>query len=296
MNCRWLEESIGRGFSEWSKVRPLDSGECLVRLPFWDGEGDPIELTVAVEEGRAAINDTGSIAGILFSLGQDHQGTPAFRLLEDLAKAHNLEINFDDGLVELSIPEADIYAGIAEMAKVVLTMKTVVPHIRQSQRRQRSFGPRLRTKVARQYRNLEVFDLIQKSYQLDGATVSGWPIDFRWSVGHNGSSYAVNVVTADLSVSEPFAKAQKIVSLSLDTRQLHQPRNGRLRVVTESQTDNDQAIEALDFLRFHSSQLDYHVFDLREHAESAEFYNSSVMEITTNVPKPWAELMLSKQN
>ena len=295
MNCRWLEESIGRGFSEWSKVRSLDSGECLVRLPFWDGEGDPIELTVAVEEGRAAINDTGSIAGILFSLGQDHQGTPAFKLLEDLAKAHNLEINFDDGLVKLSIPEADIYAGIAEMAKVVLTMKTVVPHIRQSQRRQRSFGPRLRTKVARQYRNLEVFDLIQKSYQLDGATVSGWPIDFRWSVGHNGSSYAVDVVTADLSVSEPFAKPQKIVSLSLDTRQLHQPRNGRLRVVTESQTDNDQAIEALDFLRFHSSELDYHVFDLREHDESAEFYNSSVMEITTNVPKPWAELMLSRQ-
>ena len=295
MSCRWLEESIGRGFSEWSKVRSLDSGECLVRLPFWDGEGDPIELTVAVEEGRAAINDTGSIAGILFSLGQDHQGTPAFKLLEDLAKAHNLEINFDDGLVELSIPEADIYAGIAEMAKVVLTMKTVVPHIRQSRRRQRSFGPRLRTKVARQYRNLEVFDLIQKSYQLDGATVSGWPIDFRWSVGHNGSSYAVDVVTADLSVSEPFAKAQKIVSLSLDTRQLHQPRNGRLRVVTESQTDNDQAIEALDFLRFHSSELDYHVFDLREHDESAEFYNSSVMEITTNVPKPWAELMLSRQ-
>ena len=295
MSCRWLEESIGRGFSEWSKVRSLDSGECLVRLPFWDGEGDPIELTVAVEEGRAAINDTGSIAGILFSLGQDHQGTPAFKLLEDLAKAHNLEINFDDGLVELSIPEADIYAGIAEMAKVVLTMKTVVPHIRQSRRRQRSFGPRLRTKVARQYRNLEVFDLIQKSYQLDGATVSGWPIDFRWSVGHNGSSYAVDVVTADLSVSEPFAKAQKIVSLSLDTRQLHQPRNGRLRVVTESQTDNDQAIEALDFLRFHSRELDYHVFDLREHDESAEFYNSSVMEITTNVPKPWAELTLSRQ-
>ena len=107
-NGLWIPAFAGMtvNMTTLPRVTSLDSGECLVRLPFWDGEGDPIELTVAVEGGRAVINDTGSIAGLLFSLGQDHQGTPAFKLLENLAKAHNLEINFDDGLVQLSISEA----------------------------------------------------------------------------------------------------------------------------------------------------------------------------------------------
>ena len=296
MNCRWLEQSIRSGFSEWSRVTALDSGECLVRLPFWDSEGDPIELTVSVEAGRAVITDSGSIAGLLFSLGQDHQGTPAFKLLQDLAKAHNLKINFDDGLVKLSVSEGNIYDGVAEMAKVILAMKTVVPHIRQSQQRRGSFGPRLRTKVARKYRQLEVFDLIQKSYPLAGATVSDWPIDFHWSVGRNGSSYEVDVVAADLNVAEPLEKAQRIAALSVDTREQHKPGIGLLRVVIESQEDNAQALKAQEFLRFHSDELDYRVFDLRSQDESSEFYDSSVRELTTDIPESWAQLLSSKVN
>lgn len=129
MDYRRLEESIQGGFSEWTKVIPLDSGDCLVRLPFWDSDGDPIELTVAVESGRAAIDDAGSIAGLLFSLGQDDQDTPAFTLLKDLERTHGLEIDFDEGLVRVSVEESNLYYGIAEMAKVVLAMHTVAPLI-----------------------------------------------------------------------------------------------------------------------------------------------------------------------
>ena len=192
--------------------------------------------------------------------------------------------------------EPNIYDGIAEMTKVVLAMQTVVPHIRQSQRRRGSIGPRLKTKVARQYRELEVLDLIQKSYQLDGATLSGWPIDFHWSVGSNGKSYDVDVVTADLNVAEPLEKAQRIAALSVDTREQHQPGNGWLRVVIESQDDNSQALKATDFLRYHSDELEYRVFDLRSQDESSEFYDSSVRELTTSIPESWAELLLSKVN
>ena len=294
MNCKSIEESIQAGFTEWSLVRPLASGECLVRLPFWDGNGDPIDLTVTVEDGLAAISDNGSIAGLLFSLGQDHQGTPALKLLDDLARAHNLKINFDEGLVQLSISEEEIYDGIAEMAKVVLSMKTVVPHIRVFPRRLGSFGPRLKSRVARRYRELEILDLLERSYPLAGATVSDWPIDFHWSVGRNGSSYDVNVVTADLKVAEPLEKAQKIAMLSVDTREQHQPGIGLLRVVIESQDDNDQALKAQEFLRYHSDELAYRVYDLRSQDESSEFYSSSVRELTTDVTGAWAELLSSK--
>ncbi len=129
MDYQQLEESIQGELSDWTKVIPLDSGECLVRLPFWDGDGDPIELTVAVELGHATIDDAGSIAGLLFSLGQDDQDAPAFRLLEDLKRTHGLEIDFDEGLVRVSVEESNLYDGIAEMTKVVLAMHTVAPLI-----------------------------------------------------------------------------------------------------------------------------------------------------------------------
>ena len=293
MNCQTILENIQSGFSDWTQVIPLDSGECLVRLPFWDGAGDPVQLTVATEEGRATIDDAGSIAGLLFSLGQDEQRTPAFKLLEDLGRTHGLEIDFDEGVVRVSLEEADLYDGITEMAKVVLAMHTVVPHIRVSQRRLGSFGPRLKSRVARKYRELEILDLLERSYPLAGATVSDWPIDFHWSVGRNGSSYDVNVVTTDLNVSEPLEKVQKIAALSVDTREKHQHGIGQLRVVIESQDDNAQALRAQEFLRFHSDELDYRVFDLRSQNESSEFYDSSVRELTTNIPESWAELLSS---
>ena len=293
MNCQTILENIQSGFSDWTQVIPLDSGECLVRLPFWDGAGDPVQLTVATEEGRATIDDAGSIAGLLFSLGQDEQRTPAFKLLEDLGRTHGLEIDFDEGVVRVSLEEADLYDGITEMAKVVLAMHTVVPHIRVSQRRLGSFGPRLKSRVARKYRELEILDLLERSYPLAGATVSDWPIDFHWSVGRNGSSYDVNVVTTVLNVSEPLEKFQKIAALSVDTREKHQHGIGQLRVVIESQDDNAQALRAQEFLRFHSDELDYRVFDLRSQNESSEFYDSSVRELTTNIPESWAELLSS---
>ena len=296
MNCQTILENIRSGFSDWTQVIPLDSGECLVRLPFWDGAGDPVQLIVATEEGRATIDDAGSIAGLLFSLGQDEHRTPAFKLLEDLGRAHGLEIDFDEGLVRVSLSEGDLYDGVTEMAKVVLAMHTVVPHIRVSQRRLGSFGPRLKSRVARKYRELEILDLLERSYPLAGATVSDWPIDFHWSVGRNGSSYDVNVVTADLRVAEPLEKAQKIAMLSVDTREQHQPGIGLLRVVIESQEDNDQALKAQEFLRYHSDELAFRVFDLRSQDESSEFYSSSVRELTTDIPGSWAELLSSKLN
>ena len=303
MDCQKIEASIREGFSLWTKVSSLESGECLIRLPFWDSEGDPLELTATINSGCAIIDDAGSIAGLLFSLGQDAQSTPAFKLLDNLRRTHGIEIDFNEGVVRLSVPEGHLYDGIAEMAKVVISMHTVVPHIRISSRRATSveprvsprrvssFGSRLRTKVTRRYRDLKILDSMERSYSLAGATISDWPVDFHWSVGSNGSSYDVNVVTADLAVADPLARAHRIAALSVDTRELHQPSRGQLRVAIESQDGNDQSIEAANFLRLHSNELDYRFFDLRHEGDSSEFYEASVMELSTNLPESWAYLL-----
>ena len=291
MNCQTIEASIREGFSEWTSVTSLDSGECLVRLPFWDGAGDPIELTVTMGSGKALIDDAGSVAGLLFSLGQDDQATPAFKLLDDLQRTHGFEIDFDNGVIKLSVAEENLYGGVTEMAKVILAMTTVVPHIRVAPRRVGSFGPRLRSRITRRYRQLKILDMVQRSYALAGATVSDWPVDFHWSVGRNGSSYDVNVVTADLAVSEPLVKAHKVASLSLDTREQHQHGKGRLRVVIESHVNHNESLIAAEFLRVHSDALDFRLFDLGKPDESSAFYSSSEEELLTGVPEPWAGIM-----
>ena len=275
---------------------PLGSGECMVRLPFWDGAGDPIELTVTVSSGRATIDDAGSVAGLLFSLGQDDQASPAFKLLDDLQRTHKFEIDFDDGLVRLSVAEDNLYDGVAEMTKVVLAMNTVVPHIRVAPRRIGSFGPRLRSRISRRYRELKILDMVERSYPLEGATVPDWPVDFHWSVGTNGNSYAVNVVAADLAVSDPSLKAHKIAALSVDTREHHQSRDDQLRVVIESQDGNSQSREARDFLRFHSDALRYRVFDFRQRSEYADFFTLSVEELMRDSSEQWEDFMAFSQN
>ena len=294
MDCQDLEASIISELSHWTRVLPLGSGECLIRLPLWDGMGDPIELTVSVEGGRATIGDAGSIAALLFSLGQDAQSTPAFKLVEKLKGAHGLELDFDEGLVKLSVAGDSLYEGISEMAKVVMTLHTVVPHIRVAQRGPASFGPRLRSRIAREYEKLHILDLVDRSFLIDGATVSGWPVDFHWSVGSNGSSYSVNVIAADLGVSEPLVKANRIVALSMDTRAQLSSAESLLRVAIESQDSNAQSGEAGDFLRYHSGSLDYRVFDLRDQDEYSAFFTLSVNELARDAPKPWVEFLSSR--
>ena len=293
MDCNALEETIRSGFSEWTKVYTLKSGECLVRLPFWDGAGDPIELSVAVKDGCATIDDAGSVAGLLFSLGQNVEGTPGFRLLEHLRHAHGLELDFDQGLLKLSVAEDRLYDGVAEMTKVILALHTAVPHMPVSPRRERSFGPRLKSKIVRRYRDMKILDMVERSYLLDGATVSGWPVDFRWSIGSNGNRHAVNVVAADLAVAQPLEKAHKIAALSVDTQMQDRGRIDQLRVVFESQAENTQAEEATEFLRFHSKKLEYHVFDLGERTEFDDFFSTSLQEITRETPEEWAMFIAS---
>ena len=289
MDCEFLKNRLLEGFSRWTDVRELASGECLVRMPFRDGAGDPIELCVVEKGGLVTVDDAGSIAGLLFSLDQHEEGSSSFDLMERLERALDLEIDFDEGSVRLKLDEDDLYDGIAAMAKVVLSMQTVAPHIgtpevgssavrtlpgSSTQRR-----PRLTTKIGRRYRELKVWDQVRRSPNIEGANHADWKIDFQWSVRSNGHDHGVNVVTADLGVGDPRSKANRITAFSLDTKPRHQPGRDELRVVIETGADDRRSVEAAEFLRFHSKELFYNVFDLRLDAESSDFFTKSEDEL-----------------
>ena len=291
MDCQVLKERLQNGLSNWTEVRPLRDGQCLVVLPFWDNSGDPISVCVSIREGLAMVDDGGAVAGLLFSLGQHEETTPGFKLLESLQRSHGLELDFGEGLVRLTVNESDIYDGVAEMAKVVMAMLTVAPHMREHQRNARSYGPRLRSKIAQRYQQMKVLSLVERHHRIDGAKVEGWPIDFRWPIGSNGQPKSVHVVAADLAVAEPMNKAQKVVSLSLDTRAQRERAQDQLRVVIETGANDTASMEAGEFLRFYGDSLAYELFDLGITNESSNFFRMSEEEIIGHASARWRDTM-----
>ena len=129
MNCEQTLDQIRAMLREDTQLSKSTGNGCLIRLPFQANDGVPVVINVSTDGQRATIDDDGAVAGLLFSLGQDATNTPAFRLLKDLEQAHGLEIDLDQGLLKISAPEEDLCHAVAELAKVILTIQTVIPHL-----------------------------------------------------------------------------------------------------------------------------------------------------------------------
>ena len=124
-----IQGYIRQEILRWTSVQPNGPEGHPLRLPFWDNLGDPVEPGVAQDRNGFTIDDGGTIAGILFSLNVHLEGSPAFSLLEKLCAAHRLEIDSGQGCVKTSVTQEDLYDGITEVARVILTMDSAAPHL-----------------------------------------------------------------------------------------------------------------------------------------------------------------------
>ena len=294
MKCEEIEEIVRKELGESIRVSAFTDQACLIRLPFWDNYGDPIEMTVASDGSQTIIDDGGAIAALLFSLGQHTSDTPMYKLLRNLEQTHGFELDFNEGLIRISVPDRDIYDGIAELTKIVLSLHTVAPHIRVAPRRIRPLGGRrLKTRIREGYRSLGIFELVETDSELDGATIR-WPVDFHWSVGiEEEESYNVYVLATDLNVAEPLQRAQSITAFSMDA--LPTRHQDGLRIVMEAPKDNVLATEAARFLRHHSQHLQYKVFDFGLESERSDFFDISEVELLGDAGAPWRKLMETRR-
>ena len=120
MNREETLELIRTRLGEGTQLRRFTDTECLIRLPFWDNYGDPIEIGVSTDGTSVTIDDAGKVAGLLFSLGQHTQDTPAYKLVRNLERAHGLEVDFNEGLLKVSVPDQDLYDGVANSPRSFL--------------------------------------------------------------------------------------------------------------------------------------------------------------------------------
>ena len=115
-----LAESLRASMEHWTVHRKSIDGSHLISMPFWLG-GDPVDLGFTLRDGKAVIEDSGEIARIMHSLDRADDS-----LLEQLfwflVKNIGLEVDYDAGVVKLTVPEEDLYEGAEELLKVIITL------------------------------------------------------------------------------------------------------------------------------------------------------------------------------
>jgi len=286
--CEELKELVQSLFLNGIKVQALKDDKCLLQIPFYDSDGDPIRIFVLKTEDSVTLNDAGAIAGNLFSLGQHTQDTPAFKLLCNLMKAYGLHIDFNNGLITTTVvDERQMSDAVVDFSKVILTMLTAIPHIRVEPHRLKPLGQRLKAKIKVQYGQANILDLVEHDILLPGETVGRWPIDFHWWIKQNGQIEQVYVVTVDLDVQESLGKAAKVTALALDIQ-----RNAtydKLRIVIDSHGENSNASVAGSLVKQYGDRLKYKVYDFEKEDERLVFVKQSVNEITSEMGEPWRD-------
>ena len=286
-NCNNLINIFRAQLEHRIQAKPLDQKSCIVDTPFLDHMGDPIKIAMTREDGTVILDDTGTLAGQLFSMGQHTGDTPASKLLSALAAAYGLEIDYNEGLVKSVVSEELLFEGIIDFLKVILAVVTVTPHIRVHPHRLKMLGARVRAKIRKHYEIKNVLKLVEPYYEIRGTTVDAWPIDFHWQVRGDNGARDVFVVALDLDVTEPLKKPERIAALAIDAKDVLE--NNYLRIAFDTHGQNSQSKVAAAFLKHHSKELNYRVFDFGVPKDVDQFLNQSVGEVLGEAGKHWRE-------
>lgn len=291
MDCDTILSEMRTQLKEHMEVRALSEDTCILTTPFWDSSGDPIRVAISLKDSSAILDDTGAVAGHLFSLGQQAVDTPAFKLLNTLAIAHDLNLDFDEGLVKVTVPIDELFEGFIELVKVILTMVTAGTHIRVHPRRLKLFGPRVRTKIRRDYQVKNVLGLVEPDYKIQGTAVEAWPVDFHWSVRTDEESRDVYVIAVDLDILDPLRKAERVAALAVDSKS--EIERNYLRIVMDTHGHNSASEVAASFLKQHSQMLGFRLYNFGEEEERQSFVEQSVDELLGQAGEHWREFWQS---
>ncbi len=124
-----LDKIVYKAFAPSVHLAPVSDDEWEFSVPYGDQHGDPLLFSIRCQDDMVTMDDGGAIAGLLFSMDQDTEGTPAFDLLASLASRHNMLLDYDEGFVK-RVCRLDEVADVLPMfTRVVLTVLTASPHI-----------------------------------------------------------------------------------------------------------------------------------------------------------------------
>lgn len=292
-DCQVFKDQLLRFVESAFNVHEIAPNTCAIKTPFFDNVGDPIYLALHKEGKSLRIEDTGAIAGHLFTLGQHALSTPAFRLLDEIVQAYNLTLDFNQGTVSVKAEPDEAVERAMDLLKVIITMVTATPFIRVTPHRVKPVGHRLKTRIKNAYDAERILALVEGDHRLEGMSGISWPIDFHWWVEDEPNDRRqVYIVAADFNVSDPLVKANHVAALSIDAQR--RTSADSLRVVIDHSRKDSGAKEAMSLLRTHSDSLGFRVFDFDRPEERTTFLQQSVREITEPSGEAWRTFWLER--
>ena len=248
----------------------IDDGKWEFIVPFGHMYGDPFWITVDCQGQGVTLSDGGTVAGELFSLDHEDVRSHAFKILSSLAKAHDLVIDMDRGLIEANCSMNGLGDTLLSFIRVLLATMTVAPHLETVSKARSALGPRLRSRIRASCEELGVLHLIHRNGFLRGARNSYWPTDFQWKTNTAPIAQSVSVLAADLNIKDPIQKASRLSMIALDTKAERAGHN--LRIVIDSETLHaEQSRVAADLIVEHAETLEYSVCDFGDEGGREEF-------------------------
>ena len=124
-----LDKVVHRAFASSVHLTAVSDDEWEFSVPYGDQRGDPLLFSIRCQDDMVTMDDGGAIAGLLFSMDQDTEGTPAFDLLASLAQRHGMVLDSDEGFVKRVCRLDEVAEVLPMFTRVVLTVLTASPHI-----------------------------------------------------------------------------------------------------------------------------------------------------------------------
>lgn len=251
-------------------------GVYYVRTPLFDLDGEAIEIALEEVGGRLVADDGGRVAGLLFELDQHHTESAGYKVVDGMARAYGMHMDFEEGFIRLPLEDESAGQGAWMMAQFIAALCQTVPHMRLERKERATLGPRLRRRVRRTMRELNVLSLVEQRHEVPGMRKESWVIDFFYRPVSRlvGEPYDVVINTVDLDVVDPIPKAEHVLTLAIDVKQRNPA--SAIRILYDTHSRNSDAEEAAALIRGYGEDLKYETFDYRNSDESGRF--SSLLE------------------
>jgi hypothetical protein len=277
MNGRDVANLLRFEIMERIAVTPLNGG-FLVRLPFTDSMGDPIEMSITLTPGGLILDDLGHTAGLLFDLAQHGEEAPGHILVKNLADAYQVTIDYDRGVLSRAADLITDASAIVDFIKVLVSAQTVLPEI-QRRKGRRLGGSRLHTRLGREIQLLLFPEYVQRQAVVAGKHET-WLVDYKYVSRKGDEVVDILLVTADLRVQDPREKAEHVLTLAVDV--LEAPNKPDLRVVYDLDGDGDssaaQRVAAL--LKDYQHRIGYRTYNYGDPQEKAALKELTLQELS----------------
>lgn len=252
-----------------------ENGAYRIIIPFTDYMKDTVEIYASLKDELIHLDDMGHTAGLLFSLGQQAEGTPAHQLVKNLSRAYNIKVDYDRGILSQKIPVTNM-SMMLDFVKVVISLQTALPELRQYKvtRTRRS---RLATRIAKDVQQLSMPTYVERQVEVTGKHLK-WIVNYRYTQ-REPEDVDILLVAADLGLRDPRIKAEHVLTMALDLMELDHKHDLRVVYETNGSINGSPARAAGQLIEDSQYRLNYKAYNYGDLNKKGEWMNLTLQEL-----------------